>query len=216
MARGLLLEASAAAAFDSVFETIGQRIALGFEARLARERAIDPAFARRERQVECRRGCTFCCHLSVSATPLEAARIAGALRAEARLDLERAVLGTADRLAGLDAQARLGRRTPCPLLLEGACSVYEARPLACRALLSVSVRECERQFEAGGAALQALPGLLTPRLIASGLISGEMAALADLGLAGHLVELTAALALLLRDPQALGRWLDGADVFPRP
>jgi len=80
----------------------------------------------------------------------------------------------------------------------------------------VSVRDCERHFEAGGPALQAMPGLVTPRLVASGFMSGEMAALADLGLAAHLVELTAALALLLRDPGALDRWLAGADVFSRP
>jgi Fe-S-cluster containining protein len=213
--RGLLLEASASGTLESVFEAIGERVARGFEARLARERAIDPAFASRERRVECRRGCTFCCHLSVSATPLEAARIARRLARGERHGLEHAVLGAAETLEGLDAQARLERKAPCPLLLDGACSLYEARPLACRALLSVSVRDCERHFEAGGAALRAMPSLLTPRLVASGFISGEMAALADLGLAGHLVELTAALALLLRDPGALGRWLGGADVFPR-
>jgi len=216
MVRELLLEASAAGALEAGFETIGLRAAEGFEARLAQERAIDPAFARRERQVECRRGCTFCCHLSVSATPLEAARLASAIRAGRRHELERAVLDGADTLDGLDARARLERKAPCPLLREGTCSLYEARPLACRALVSVSVRDCERHFEAGGAALRAMPSLLTPRLVASGFISGEMAALADLGLASHLVELTAALALLLREPRALDRWLGGADVFPGP
>jgi hypothetical protein len=61
-----------------------------------------------------------------------------------------------------------------------------------------------------------MPSLVTPRLVASGFISGEIAALGDLGLAGHLVELSTALALLLGDPTALDRWLGGEDVFPRP
>ena len=214
--RDLLLEASAAGALAETFEAIGARVAAGFEARLALERAIDPAFARRAAQIECRRGCTYCCHVQVTATPLEAARLASALRAGRRRDLERAVLASGERLVGLDARARLAHKAPCPLLAEGACSLYEARPLACRALVSVSVRDCERHFAAGGEALRAMPSLVTPRLVASGFISGEIAALGDLGLAGHLVELTAALALLLGDPTALDRWLGGEDVFPSP
>ena len=216
LTRGLLLEASAAGEIEMAFEEIGTRLAAEFEARLAHERAIDPAFASRERQVECRRGCVFCCHLNVSATPLEAARIWSAMRDGRQPGLERAVFAAAAALDGLDGRARLERKAPCPLLVESACSLYEARPLACRALLSVSVRDCERHFEAGGPALRAMPSLVTPRLVASGIMSGELAALADLGLASHLVELTAALALLLREPQALRRWLGGADVFRRP
>ncbi|HYC15462.1 MAG TPA: YkgJ family cysteine cluster protein [Stellaceae bacterium] len=216
LTRALLLQASAAGEIETALQEIGNRLAAEFEARLAHERAIDPAFASRERQVECRRGCTFCCHLNVSATPLEAARIWSAMRRGTKAGLERSVFSAAAALEGLDGKARLERRAPCPLLVDSACSLYEMRPLACRALLSVSVRDCERHFEAGGAALRAMPSLLTPRLVASGILSGEMAALADLGLASHLVELTAALALLLREPQTLRRWLGGADVFRRP
>ena len=216
LARGLLIEASEAGTPARAFEEIGARVAADFEARLARERAIDPAFARRAGQIECRRGCTYCCHVNVIATPLEAARLAVRLRAGRRLDLERAVLAAGERLAGLDARARLAHKAPCPLLVEDACSLYEVRPLACRALVSVSVRDCERHFRGGGEALRAMPSLLTPRLVASGFISGEIAALGDLGLASHLVELTAALALLLGDPTALDRWLGGEDVFPSP
>ena len=102
----------------------------------------------------------------------------------------------------------------CPLLVDGACSVYEMRPLACRALLSLSARLCELEREAGEQPSR-VPTLITPRLIAAGYISGEVAAMDDLGLASHLVELTAAVALLLREPATLDRWLAGEDAFPR-
>lgn len=216
LARGLLVEASEAGTLTQAFEEIGARVAAGFEARLDQERMVDPAFGARALQIECRRGCTYCCHVNVIATPLEAARLAAAIGAGRRRDLERAVLAAGETLAGLDARARLARKAPCPLLAGDACSLYEVRPLACRALVSVSVRDCERHFAKNEAGLRAMPSLLTPRLVASGFISGEIAALGDLGLASHLVELTAALALLLGDPTALDRWLGGEDVFARP
>ena len=103
------------------------------------------------------------------------------------------------------------------MLVEDACSAYESRPLSCRALLSQSAKLCEHYFNRLDPAPQTepLPTLVTPRLVGAGFLSGQVAALQDLGLASHVVELTAALARLARDPTALPRWLDRQDVFER-
>jgi Fe-S-cluster containining protein len=76
-------------------------------------------------------GLRFCCHLRVTATVLEVIRIAVAIGA----DRGTAVLSRADEVAGLGNRQRLARKVPCSLLIDGACSVYEIRPVTCRALL---------------------------------------------------------------------------------
>jgi len=196
-------------------EAIGSAMSAAYEEQLSTQRQRDPELRRRFASVDCRQGCAFCCHVNVTVSVLEAIRIAAALRTQ-RQDRESAILSAAGALAGLSAADRLAMKAACPLLVDGACSIYDIRPIACRALLSQSAALCERQFDAGveGADIS-VPMLVTPRLIAAGFISGEIAAMEDLGLVAHLVELTAALALLLRDPTSLIRWLNGEDVFAR-
>jgi len=74
----------------------------------------------RER-IACRRGCDGCCrHLSLF--PVEAAALAAALtEAPAALAAE---IRKRARAAAEDG--------PCPLLKDGVCLLYEARPLICR------------------------------------------------------------------------------------
>jgi uncharacterized protein len=72
-------------------------------------------------QLSCRAGCDACCrHLSIFA--VEAAAIKEALRAlpEGKAELIRS---TAENS---------GPESPCPLLHEGLCLLYEARPIICR------------------------------------------------------------------------------------
>ncbi len=200
--------------FLSALEAIQKRVSAAYEDELARQRRADPELSHRLGAVECRKGCAFCCHLNVTATALEALHIAAVMRMGGRADLERSVLAAGDALSGLDPASRLKLKSPCPLLVQGACSIYQARPIACRTLLSLSARACERHFNADNKTAEPTPSSVTPRVIGSAFLTGEIAALQDLGLAGHLVELTAALRLLLRDPTALARWLAGEDGLP--
>jgi hypothetical protein len=182
-------------------EAIGAETVAAFEAELSADIAARPGHRHEIDTIECRRGCAFCCHVDVDVTPLEAIRLARRERAGAR------------RAEIASAAARGGRRGPCPLLVAGACSQYEFRPFACRSLFSPDAAKCEAGFV--GAASVLVPSLDWPRFLACGYITGEIAALDDLGLASHLVELRGSLALLLADDGALARWLNGEDVFPR-
>ena len=78
-----------------------------------------------EPYVACRKGCSACCRMDVSITAPEAERLAALSgrrmrRPEVRMPS--------------DSRRYLG--TPCPFLVSDSCSVYEARPFACRAHFS--------------------------------------------------------------------------------
>jgi len=220
LVREALIEASATGRLVDIFtaiEAVGTALVSAYEEHFAYQRRLDAGFEQALAAVECRKGCSFCCSLKVTATPLEIVRIAAAMAGGRFPDRRPAVLAAAVDVAGLSDRERLARKIPCPLLLDGACSIYEARPLTCRALLSRSASLCERQFEAGAGSAEKLlvPSPLTPRLIAASLINGQIAASRDLGLSSHLVELVSALAALQREPILAVRWFNGEDVLAR-
>lgn len=89
----------------------------------------------------CRRGCDHCCHISVTITAVEADLIGRHVR------IKPAIPSNAIRLQSLmqqdgavpavEAISALAAPAPCPFLKDGACSVYEVRPMACRLLLNL-------------------------------------------------------------------------------
>lgn len=93
----------------------------------------------------CHAGCDACCHLYVMIPPGIAEAIADHLietrsptaLADLRVELEK----TAAAAEGLADPSTLIRR--CPLLgADGLCTIYEVRPLTCRAFTSRSAAAC--------------------------------------------------------------------------
>lgn len=77
--------------------------------------------SRQESQISCRAGCHACCrHLSVFAVEAQALREA--------LD----ALGAAEASFIRQKAAASGPEDPCPLLEDGLCLLYCARPIICR------------------------------------------------------------------------------------
>jgi Fe-S-cluster containining protein len=120
------------------FESL-KRLASAWEAEFARNKQLHGA------KIQCRRGCTDCCHHLFQITELEAAFVSTAVKSllpEKRLPMEqRARQYTQDREKLLsdrrvpDAWGSLpppGLRLACPALEDGACQIYENRPLICR------------------------------------------------------------------------------------
>jgi len=93
-------------------------------------------------RIHCDRGCRNCCNLAVQCTFPEALAVAGMLDKEYDSYLNRHVERLRQhmgKVSDLKSYLRLHRRTIgfCPFLAaDGACSVYAARPFACRSLLS--------------------------------------------------------------------------------
>lgn len=92
-------------------------------------RRVDEHFVQAQRRspraFQCRRGCDGCCHRRFGVFAIEAARVRAALRSLARRDpaVRRRVREQADASAHADR---------CPMLVDGACAVYDERPLICR------------------------------------------------------------------------------------
>lgn len=85
-------------------------------------RVADDLFKVREEFVACGRGCSSCCHMNVMVSAIEAQRMAKA-SGRALRTVPRSIVHRPGEFSG----------TACPFLgSDGACTVYEDRPLACR------------------------------------------------------------------------------------
>jgi Fe-S-cluster containining protein len=109
-----------------------------FTNRYAREWRLD--------EPACRAGCSHCCTLRVDVTVAELAHLLDVIRSEWAPDAVQALRDRIEvvwhRRESLPVRARREARVPCPLLVDGHCSVYAARPLACRAWHAFDADAC--------------------------------------------------------------------------
>lgn len=94
------------------------------ELRATLDRTSAAIAERRAPDLACRKGCTACCHVELTLSPVEAARVRlflAALPAQRRTEL-RARASTPPTAGG-----------PCAMLdADGGCAIYAERPLVCR------------------------------------------------------------------------------------
>jgi Fe-S-cluster containining protein len=108
-------------------------------------------------QVQCGKGCNFCCHQKVLISAVEARVIAADLRRRlpaAALAAMRALLTrrAAQSAAFANAGQHWRARLPCAFLAEdGGCSVHAVRPLVCRGYQSLSREACQEKYVADAA-----------------------------------------------------------------
>lgn len=85
--------------------------------------------------VICKKGCSHCCNMAVSLSSIEAEQIGRAIgKPPAKIENRN---GEMDE----DFQKALVSKymnVPCPFLKEGACSIYEHRPVSCRTFFNLS------------------------------------------------------------------------------
>jgi Fe-S-cluster containining protein len=164
-------------------------------------------------QVACRKGCGYCCHTYVAITPPEAFLLVRAVRERAKRSqhpsIEQVEAGIA-RLAGLGPDQRFGRKLPCPLLVDDACSVHPSRPTVCRQVASFKVEPCIEEYEGKDGDMQ------VPQRYLAHATNAQIAFLAALQSAALPIasyELSLALGVALSTPDAETRWLAGENIF---
>jgi len=149
--------------FDTI-EAVGRRIATaGTAAELLAavrgaytgfERAYAAAPQSARAAVACCAGCDTCCHDDVAVQAHEVFVVAEYVQKKfPPAELEALIARSAEHRASYAARQgeplQLTEKRPCPLLREGDCSVYVARPEICRAYLSRSFDDCVKNFMAG-------------------------------------------------------------------
>lgn len=166
-----------------------------------------------KQQIACARGCSYCCYTFVAITPPEAFRLAEAVRGGQAAGVTPAAMRERARpLIGVSPESRIGGKLACPLLVDGACSVYRYRPLVCRQATSLDVAVCIDEFE--GRNLSARIPISGVHLQhASNAHITLLGAMRAAGFATDAIELGAALDTALAEPDSEARWLEGEDVF---
>lgn len=170
---------------------------------------LDTTLAQIKEPAACCKGCSHCCRTLITATIPEILRLARAIKGEDRI-VKRA-LAAAEHTGKLSHPAPNSARAVCPVLEDGLCSHYAARPLVCRALLSGSLAACLRIFVDDKP--EAIPHVAPSVEARAYVLLMLQAALRLAGLPHRHYELTQGLAVALTQDDAEARWLAGAPVF---
>lgn len=172
----------------------------------------------------CKKGCSFCCHQSVMVTAPEAIQAAKFLHdnlTETEVARLRDIVAARARQGdGLDNHERMDRRIPCAFLINDICTIYPVRPLQCRGGFSEDADYCRsllenREETQKAVADGAIEGkyLLLPKMLYDSAQVGMAGALGKDGLNAMPLDLNAALAIALGDPNVAEKWLRGWPVF---
>jgi len=109
----------------------------------------DSIVALAERQnikVACFKGCHWCCHQAVFANSYELHFLSERIKKNFSLEELAEVIAKTDTKHAITSQLSEDKvllfKSPCPLLRDGSCSSYAARPMACRIYLSTKLETC--------------------------------------------------------------------------
>jgi len=101
--------------------------------------------------IDCKKGCFWCCHQPVFALDYELdflkKYITEKFPKEKQVIVQERAKEKTRKLDGLKEDDLLNSKHPCPLIEDGSCSAYEARPMACRIYLSTNLISCLKFFE---------------------------------------------------------------------
>ncbi len=167
--------------------------------------------------IGCAKGCDWCCRQPVEATIPEA--IAAARLLLDRPDDERRAKAAA--VAAFDIERRAAGAEvpirPCPFLGpdDGACTIYQARPMACRSYLAPEPERCRLAFAAlaEGRIASEANSYIWPRYLGHAYLAAVCGIARDAGLQSDPVELSATVAAIVAEPGLIDRWQAGERVF---
>ena len=104
-------------------------------------------FAKKHGQnIACKKGCEWCCHQPVFALDYELDYLKKYIEENFPAEDQKVITQRARekniKLGSLKNEDLLNTKHPCPLLKDGVCMAYKARPVACRIYLSSNLNSC--------------------------------------------------------------------------
>jgi Fe-S-cluster containining protein len=103
------------------------------------------------RSIDCKKGCEWCCHQPIYALSYEMEYLNAFVKTnfdKQKQDEIKSRAKTKDiKLKSLNEQDLQNSKHPCPLLENGSCIAYQARPMACRIYLSSNVNTCLKFYK---------------------------------------------------------------------
>lgn len=101
---------------------------------------------KRGNPIDCKKGCEWCCHQPIFALSYEMEYLNDFLKTNFDKTSQNEISIRAEKkntkLKTLLIPDLLNSKFPCPLLQNGFCISYEARPMACRIYLSTNANTC--------------------------------------------------------------------------
>lgn len=135
--------------------------------------------------VACAKGCQWCCHQAVFANSYEVHYLSQKIKDNFSANdisiIQKRCESKNSAVEKLSNEKILNFKSPCPLLTNGACAIYFARPMACRIYLSTNLQSC-LDFYANPENETSFPALIDFPLRAGRMMNeGFMAALKESG-----------------------------------
>lgn len=100
--------------------------------------------------IQCKKGCEYCCYQPVYALDYEMQFLNTFIKEKftkkEQTEIQTRANNNRQKLSNLQESEILNSKQPCPLLKNGACIAYDARPMACRIYLSSNVNSCIKFF----------------------------------------------------------------------
>ena len=169
------------------------------------------------RRVDCRQGCSFCCHQAVLIVPYEAfyleKYISDNFVEDRRQRIIKRIREKDSITSRMKVQEFLHHKSPCPFLEEDCCIVYPARPMACRIYLSEDRTNCEYEYQ-HPSETDYFPGLYEFPLYAGRMMNeGICAWLQEKKIYPTEWQLESSVNTILANSDCLDRWLGGENIF---
>lgn len=104
-----------------------------------------------KQKIACKKGCEWCCHQPVFALSYELDYLNDYIKnnfnSKEQKEISIRAAKKCKQFEGLQKDILMNSKFPCPLLKDGICIAYDARPISCRIYLSMDVKTCMTFFK---------------------------------------------------------------------
>ena len=179
---------------------------------------ITDALVHVEEGIDCKHGCSYCCHFRVDVSANEVFTITDYVQSTFAPDklaklIERAN-NNKSKFDMLSQSKRMVTNVACPLLEDNACSIYAIRPSMCRKMHSTNVAACKHSYDnpEDNSVENAEHPVLSAIIMM--VITAAQDGFSKSGLDKTVYDMNQVLSGALTDAKYKKRWLNGKKAFP--